>query len=146
MGRSVLHNEKGFTILEAVFAAGILAFAILSYTMMKTSSRHSQLFSKELSQAIQVTESQMDNFVRLGYNHALLAATAGTSFRQYSTLTAPLQGQMPMAIGDFALDDARWTVTEGSPGELSKTVKFTGQWNLPGNLKEFQTTRVLVRP
>jgi hypothetical protein len=146
MRRSVLRNEKGFTILEAVFAAGILAFAILSYTMLKTSSRHSQIFSKELSQAIQVTDALMDDFARLGYNHALLAATAGTTYRQYSALTAPLQGEMQMAIGDFALDDAKWTVKEGSPGELSKTVKFTGQWNLPGNPKEFETTRVLVRP
>jgi type II secretory pathway pseudopilin PulG len=140
MRRSVLRNEKGFTILEAVFAAGILAFAILSYTMLKTSSRHSQVFSKQLSQAIQLSDSQMDDFARRGYNDPLLSATAGTA-HQYSELGTILQ------TGDFALGDATWTVKEGSPGALSKLIKFTGKWNMQANPpKEFTTTRVIVRP
>lgn len=138
MRMSVLRNEKGFTILEAVFAAGILAFAILSYTMLKTSSRYSQVFSKDLSLAIQLVNSQMDDFARVGYNDPLLSATAGTA-HQYSELGV-------LQIDDFALDDATWIVKEGSPGELSKTIVFTGQWNLSGNPKTFTTTRVQVRP
>lgn len=140
MRMSVLRNQKGFTILEAVFAAGILAFAILSYTLMKTSSRHSQVFSKDLSQAIQLVDSQMDDFARRGYNDPLLSATAGTAYHQYSELGEILQ------IGDFALDNAFWSVQEGTPGELSKIITFTGQWNLPANPKSFTTTRVQVRP
>ena len=138
---SILRNEKGFTILEAVFAAGILAFAILSYTMLKTSSRYSQVFSKDLSQAIQLSTSQMDDFTRRGYNDPLLSATAGTTSHLYSELGAG----KPLQIGDFALEDATWTVKEGCPGELSKIIKFTGEWN-PASPKTFTTTQVQVRP
>jgi type II secretory pathway pseudopilin PulG len=146
MRRSVFDNEKGFTILEAVFAAGILAFAILSYTMLKTSSRHSQVFSKQLSQAIQLSDSLMDDFARRGYNDPLLSPTAGTVTHQFSELLA-LTIPAPVRIGDFALGDATWTVKEGCPGELSKLIKFTGKWNMEANPpKEFTTTRVLVRP
>lgn len=133
---SFLHNQKGFTILEAVFAAGILAFAILSYTLLKTSSRHSQIYSKNLSQAIQLSQRQMDDFSRLGYNHTLLEA--GTHY--YSEAST-------QQFGDFVLDDTSfWVVEEGSPGGLSKLITFTGRWNVPANPKEFTTTKVLVRP
>ena len=139
MKMSILRNEDGFTILEAVFAAGILAFAILSYTILKTSSRHSQIFSKELSQAIQLSRSQMDDFARYGYNDALLSITAGT-VHQYSELGT-------LQIGDFALDDATWTIKEGCPSELSKLIIFTGKWHLQANPpKEFKITQVQVRP
>ncbi len=141
MRRSFLRNEKGFTILEAVFAAGILAFAILSYTMLKTSSRYSQGFSKQLSQGIQLSDSQMDDFARRGYNDGLLTATAGTAVHLYSELGDALE------IGDFTMGGATWTVKEGCPGELSKLITFTGQWNMQADPpKEFQTTRVQVRP
>jgi type II secretory pathway pseudopilin PulG len=138
MGMSVLRNEKGFTILEAVFAAGILAFAILSYTILKTSSRHSQVFSRDLSQAIQLSMSQMDAFAMLDHNDPLLAATAGTA-HQYSELGV-------LQIGDFALDDATWTVVDNSPCQKNKLVTFTSQWNLPGNPKTFTITKVILTP
>lgn len=141
---SVLRNEKGFTILEAVFAASILAFAILSYTMLKTSSRHSQVFAKQLAQAIQLSDSQMDDFVRRNLNNPndlLLTATAGTAYHQDAALLATLQ------VGDFALGDATWTVKDRCPSELSKLITFTAKWNMDANPpKEFTTTRVLVRP
>jgi type II secretory pathway pseudopilin PulG len=139
MRSSFLRNEKGFTILEAVFAAGILAFAILSYTILKTSSRHSQVFSKQLSQAIQVVDSQMDDFAILGYNDPLLAPTAADEPHEYSELG-------DLRIDDFVLGDATWTVKEGCPGALSKLITFTGQWNMSANpAKAFTTTRVQVR-
>jgi len=135
---SLLRNQKGFTILEAVFAAGILAFAILSYTYLKTSSRHSQVYSKNLSQAIELAQLQMDDFIVQGYNDDLLKATSG-SLHQYSEVGT-------LKIGDFAFDDATWRVTEGSPSQLCKLIKFKGQWNLPGNPKEIELTQVQVRP
>ncbi|MFO7606920.1 MAG: hypothetical protein R6W72_11540 [Desulfurivibrionaceae bacterium] len=131
-----LRNQKGFTILEAVFAAGILAFAILSYTLLKTSSRHSQVYSKNLSQAIQLSQRQMDDFTRLGYNHTLLEA--GTHV--YSELPTTL------GIGDFVLDDATWTVKNVFSDGSTKLIEFTGKWNVVGDdFKEFKTTKV-VRP
>jgi len=136
---SLLRNQKGFTILEAVFAAGILAFAILSYTYLKTSSRHSQAHSKNLRQAIELAQLQMDDFIVQGYNDTLLEATSGSAYHQYSEVGT-------LKIGDFAFDDATWSVTEGSPSQLCKLIKFKGQWNLPGNPKEIELTQVQVRP
>jgi Tfp pilus assembly protein PilV len=140
MKRSVFDNEKGFTILEAVFAAGILAFAILSYTMLKTSSRHSQGFAKQLSQAIQLSESQMEEFAGRAFNDPLLAATAGTAAHQYSELGIILKS------GDFALGDATWTVKQGCPGgdASSKLITFKGKWNMEATPpKEYTTIRVI---
>lgn len=139
MRMSILRNDDGFTILEAVFAAGILAFAILSYTVLKTSSRHSQIFAKQLSQAIQLSSSQMDDFARHGYNDALLSTAAGTQ-HSYSELGT-------LQIGDFALGDANWTVLDKCPSELTKLIVFTGQWNMQATPpKQFTVTQVQVRP
>ncbi|MEN8135657.1 MAG: hypothetical protein ABFS18_09005 [Thermodesulfobacteriota bacterium] len=142
MKMSILRNDDGFTILEAVFAAGILAFAILSYTLLKTSSLHSKKFSKELSQAIQLSRSQMDDFNKDGYNDAKLSVVAGTR-HLYSEL-----GTLPaLQVGDFALEDANWTILDGCPSTLSKLIVFTGEWNQSAATpKSISLTQVQVRP
>ncbi|MCK4839032.1 MAG: hypothetical protein KAS94_09505 [Desulfobulbaceae bacterium] len=146
MRMSILRNDDGFTILEAVFAAGILAFAILSYTILKTSSRHSQIFSKQLSQAIQLSSSQMDDFARLGYNDDLLSTAAGTQ-HTYSELGPVGIDEFPLEIDDFYLGDANWTVYPGCPSLLTKLVIFTGEWNMQATPpKQFTVTQVQVRP
>lgn len=68
MIRAILGREKGFTILEVVFAAGILAIGILGYTSLKVSNRYSWVFAKDLSQAVPFTVGQLEGLQMAGFN------------------------------------------------------------------------------
>ena len=136
---TILRRENGFTLLEVVFASAILAIGIMGYTQIKAASRYSRVYSKELSQSIQLSNSQMEDFILRGYNNSLLAGAGKSSVKsyQYSDLPEDLE------VGDFEFKDAGWTVREKCPSELTKLIQFTGYW---GNSKKLQLTQVQVRP
>jgi prepilin-type N-terminal cleavage/methylation domain-containing protein len=134
---SLLKRERGFTLLEVVFAAAILGIGIMGYTKIKASSRYSQVYSKQLSQAVQLSGSQMEDFLRRGYNHSMLSGSDGEA---ETHLYGELGGVL--AIGDFNFTDATWTVRQNTPSELTKLIKFTGKWS---NSREIELTQVQVR-
>jgi hypothetical protein len=77
----------------------------------------------------------MEDFVWRGYHDSLLAGVKDdTKSHQLSTT---------LSIGDFEFTGADWTVRQGCPSELTKLIKFTGQW---GNSKQIELTQVQVRP
>ncbi|MDF1578268.1 MAG: prepilin-type N-terminal cleavage/methylation domain-containing protein [Desulfobulbales bacterium] len=137
MGSLILKRERGFTILEVVFAAAILGIGILGYTKIKASSRYSQVYSKQLSQAVLLSGSQMEDFLRRGYNHTMLSGLDGEA---KTHLYGELGGVL--SIGDFSFTDASWTVRQNTPSQLTKLIKFTGKWN---SSREIELTQVQVQ-
>lgn len=129
-------RENGFTVLEVVFACSILAIGIMGYTILKSSSRHSRVYSKNLSQAIHLTSSELEGLLVEGYNSSLLTATPGTN-HFYSVDV----GGIP-TIGDFQATDTEWSVRENCPTELTKLVDYSTQWGS----KSMTLTQVQVRP
>lgn len=133
----ILKRESGFTLLEVVFASAILAFGILGYTQVKTASRYSRVYAKQLSQSVQLTTGQMEDFILRGYNSPLLSAAGG------ALADLPGGALTAGAAGDFSFTGANWTVREKCPSDLAKLIQFTGQW---GSGKQLQLTQVQVRP
>lgn len=130
----VLKRESGFTLLEVVFASAILAIGMLGYSKIKIATRHSRIYSKQLSQSVQLSGNQLEDFILRGYNSPLLKPAGGS------------MADLPAAnvtIGDFSFTGADWTVRDKCPSDLTKLIKFNGRW---GNDKSLQLTQVQVRP
>lgn len=155
--RNLLANRQGgFTLLEVVFAVGILAIGMLGYTSLKVSNRYSWFFAKNLSQAVQLTSANLEGLLMAGYNDAGWMSAGGHSvvFNADGTInavdTATNKGLndkgSPPAVtsGDFAASDVTWTVREGCPSELTKLVSYTNKWSNDSN--ELKINQVQVRP
>lgn len=132
-------GERGFTLLEVVFAVGILAIGMMGYTALKVSNRFSWVFAKNLTQALQLTGANLEGLRMAGYNDAGWM-TAGT----HSAFSANDEGGLPtLTAGDFTASGVAWTVRQGCPSGLTKMVTYTTSWNSGGN-KNLTLTQVQV--
>jgi prepilin-type N-terminal cleavage/methylation domain-containing protein len=140
MNDKVLGSERGFTILEVVFAVSILAIGIMGYTALKTSNMYSWFFSKNMSQAVQLTGSNLEWMMMAGYNDDgwLTAGNHTQADANASGETASL------SAGDFTASGIKWTVRDKCPSELAKMVDYTTEWSNGNN--NVTITQVQVRP
>lgn len=140
MRNLLVNRQGGFTLLEVVFAVGILAIGMLGYTSLKVSNRYSWFFAKNLSQAVQLASANLEGLLMAGYNDArLLSDGAHSSANPDTYYVAP-----PLTAGDFTASGLKWTVREGCPSELTKLVNYTTEWS--GGDNELEIIQVQVRP
>ena len=105
---SLLTNrEKGFTILEVVFAVSILAIGLMGYTALKISNKYSWFFAKNMSQAVQLTDTNLEALRMAGYRDDgwLSAGTHIVTVR-----------------GDGSIDDPGQQVVLMTPGRYRRSV------------------------
>ena len=140
MNSLVLGREKGFTILEVVFAVSILAIGLLGYTSLKTSNMYSWFISKNLSLAVQLTGSNLEEMWMAGYNDVgWLSGGDHTNVDTNANDVTP-----DLTAGDFTASEITWTVKDKCPSELTKLVTYTTAWSDGHN--SVTITQVQVRP
>lgn len=154
MRKTILSGEQGFTLLEAVFAVGILAIGMMGYTSLKVSNQYSWVFARDLSQAVQLTGANLEALWMAGYHdtgwmsdgeHSVTRNPDGTLAVE-NAATGPDSDIVPtLAAGDFSADGVSWIVRERCPSELTKLVTYTTDWNV-GGPKSMNVTQVQVRP
>jgi len=141
MPTTFLSREKGFTLLEVVFAVGILAIGIMGYTSLKISNKFSWVFAKNLSQAVLLTGANLEGLWMVGYHDVgWMSAGNHTGADKNDNNNTPT-----VKAGDFSANDVTWTVRERCPSELTKLVTYTTDWNV-GGPKNVIITQVQVRP
>lgn len=152
MRKKFLPPEKGFTLLEVVFAVSILAIGMLGYTSLKISNRYSWVFAKSLSQAVQLTGANLEELWMNGYHDSgwMSAGVHSVTVNPDQTLavvnaTSAADQVPPVVSGDFSASGVTWTVREGCPSELTKMVNYTTDWNV-GGPKSVTIIQVQVRP
>ena len=144
-----LQRERGFTILEVVFAVSILAIGIMGYTILKTSNRYSIFYAKKLSQAVQLTGAQLEDLLMYGYYSDEMDAVTNGGLYTLQASDYDLTNAVDRAeyarhfmAGDFIADQVEWRVREQCPSELTKLVNFTTTWGS----KSLTVAQVQVRP
>lgn len=154
MRKKIMSQEQGFTLLEVVFAVGILAIGMLGYTSLKISNQYSWVFAKDLSQAVQLTAANLEELWMVGYNdtgwmsvgvHTVTVNPDGT-LAVVNAYTGPDGDVVPsVSSGDFSAGGVSWTVRDRCPSDLTKMVNYTTTWSV-GGAKSTNITQVQVRP
>ena len=122
--------EKGFSLIEVVFAISILAIAIMGYTNLKVSSLGSRQYGSEMTKSTllvggQLEEMLLDTFESNDF-------TAGTHI-----LAQDLEIEGFTVSGSYSVRDA-------CPSEYTKLITFTGTWNVDGTPRSITLTQVIV--
>jgi type IV pilus assembly protein PilV len=114
-----INNEKGFTLLEVIFAVSILTVGILSVAAMQASSLRGNAFAWGTSEASNVAMGQIEAMMEWPYDDARLEsgeAHDGGSAGKYNV---------------------SWTVTDDAVINQTKTINVTVSWTdhgLPRNM------------
>lgn len=144
-----LSRERGFTLLEVVFAVSILAIGIMGYAILKTSNRFSMFSAKNLTQAVQLTASRMEGLLLEGYHADDLDPVTNGGVYTFNANTYDLTNAVDRAeysrlfmSGDFTADQVTWTVRDHCPSELTKLVTVTTVWGS----RNLTIPQVQVRP
>lgn len=138
-------HEKGFTILEVVFAVSILAIGIMGYTSLKVSTKFSWVFAKNLSQALQLTGANLEGLLMAGYNDEGWMSPTPDLNAPHTEAEPNGSGAVPAtASGDFIASGLEWTVKDKCPSQLTKLVSYTTLW--AGDNKSLTLPQVQVRP
>jgi len=123
-------TEKGFTLVEVVFAISILAIGIMGYINLKASSIGSRQYAGEMTKSVLLTSGHLEEMLIEKFESNDL--TAGTH-----TLAQNLE------IDGFTVAGT-YTVRNACPSEYTKLITFTGTWNQAGTPRSITLTQVRV--
>lgn len=115
-----LKNNKGFTLLEVIFAVSILTIGILAVAAMQTSSIRGNAFAWGTSEATTIAMGQIESLMDLSYDDADLEDLGGVSHD-------------PVYDGRYTIT---WTVDDDQPIAETKTVRVTVSWQDHGADKD----------
>ena len=122
-------KQRGFTLTELLIAIVVLTLGILGTAALTTGIIRGNSFSKNITSATAIAQSQLEAVQQVGY------ANADTSH-------FPPSAQV---VGMGGVDFSRTTtITDNSPATNVKTVTVTVNWTEAGNTARSVTLQTLV--
>jgi len=127
-----LSRNKGFTLLEVMFAVSILAIGILAAGSMQIHSVEGNSLAGNTTEAITVGENELERLIGLPFTHNDLQDVLGDGA---AGLRNPLPPLPAAAIPDLAVRNPDYRVQRG---------KYTVCWNIVPNLAVPNTMTINV--
>jgi len=121
-----LEREKGFTLLEVLFAIVILTFGLLAVASMQSAAIRGNLSASGLTQGTTWAQDRLEKLMALVYTHADLDPAGN-----------PHEEANPPAGYTIA-----WNVTADNPVSNTKRIAVTVTWQDKGVTKTTQLTCV----
>lgn len=147
--RRRISREDGFSLLEVMIAAAILATGLLAIALAQVSALKMGSRSKHLSEAVYLAQEQIETFQALPATDATFS-TAVTDFddpvgrilaggdSEYGTVAwNPEQG------GDQTVFTRRWTIEPNTPSAGMSRVTVEIQWSEDGGATTTGSTNVV---
>ena len=110
-------DTRGFTLIEALVTALILTIGLLGTLSLTTGVIRGNFFSKNITSATAIAESQLEAIQNRGYLNA-------------TTANFPTAATVTMNNVNFSRTT---TITDNSPGTNMKTISVTVAWNETNN-------------
>lgn len=117
-----LKKEKGFTLLEVLFAVAILAYGLLAVASMQTTAIRGNYTASRLTEASTWAQDKLEKLMPLPYASADLAS-AGNPHEE---------GNPPAGY------TITWNVTDNNPVTDTKLITVTVTWQDKGVTKTTQ--------
>jgi prepilin-type N-terminal cleavage/methylation domain-containing protein len=121
-------GERGFTLIEVMIALSILAAGLLMVAAAQVFAMRGGSSGRHSSDAAAIANSQLENFQRMAFGDAALAATGGAF--------EPVAGQQVQTLVQTTPIDAvemtytvRWRITDVDPNLKSVDVRV--DWDEP---------------
>jgi len=118
MTMKVLHNKKGFTLLEILVAMTLLTTALLGMAGLTAALTQGNTFSNRLTVASTLAQDRLEDLTNLGYGNTAVADTTVTedynsipNFPWYKRITTtdvdnPAAGMKTVTVAVFWAADA----------------------------------------
>ncbi len=138
-------SARGFTLLEVMIALGILAVGLLSVAAAQLYAMRGGSSGRHTSDAAVVAHSQLENFQRIAFTDADLAATAGAFVAAPNAATTVVQTPDGDAVEmTYALS---WRIADLDAARKTIDVRVTwDEPNRPGRQLVLSTVRHDDRP
>ena len=132
-----IFKNQGFTIIELMVAMAVMAFGILGFMFMQGRATQGRTFSREMTRATIVAQSQVESLLSLDFNNGLLAAgshpTAGED-----TTDGNVDNLLSKNLGGFIYQTS-WIVASSS---TLKSITVTTQWQIKDPVLGMQTKSI----
>lgn len=97
-----LKHQKGFTLIEVLFAVAVLAFGILAVSSLQGSAMNGNLISIHRTEAVTWAQTQMETLLALPFNNVVSGG--------------------PTVQGSYSIT---WSVTDNNPVNGCKLITVT---------------------
>lgn len=135
-----LRKEKGFTLIEVLFAIAILAFGLLAVASMQIGAIQGNLFASGKTRAVTWAQDRMERLMALPFNDADLQDTNPTVGPTTHSEPSPPPGYtITWDVDDFLLDTAL------IPSYSAKQITVTVTPQIRGVGRQVQLTCVKPR-
>ncbi len=138
-------SARGFTLLEVMIALGILAVGLLSVAAAQLYAMRGGSSGRHSSRAAVVAHSQLENFQRIAFSDAGLAATGGVFVAAPTPIDTVVQTPDGNAVEmTYTLS---WRIADLDAARKSIDVRVTwNEPNRPGRQLVLSTVRHNDRP
>jgi type II secretory pathway pseudopilin PulG len=144
---SIVANTKGFTLIEALVALGVLTIGILTMFTMQTGSVRGNIHASQISTAATWAMDKMEEFSALNYDDSLLADERNDGTNQDANGNGidddDEEGAGRDRISNFGLDQRTAATADHT---LTDRTGYTMYYNIAVNqpLENIKTIRFIV--
>ena len=121
------HSIKGFTIIELMIAMAVMAFGILGFMFLQNRATQGRTFSREMTRATIVIQSQIEDLLSIKFGNSLLNAGNHPTTSE-DTTDGTVDNLLSTNSGNFNYQTS-WIVTN-SNGNKIKSITVTTHWKI----------------
>jgi Tfp pilus assembly protein PilE len=140
-----INNERGFTLLEVIFAVALLVFGILAVASMQGSALRGNSFGIAVTEGTTLAADRLEKLLALAYDHSSLADTDGDGIAGLDDSTDATADQKATVVRAKRTYTLYWNVADNAVIDNTKTLNLIVSWTDHGVEKRVSMQQVIPR-